>query len=52
MQLVLKEPDVARRWQEIGAESSSKTPAEYTEFVKAEVAKWTPVVKASGAKPE
>jgi tripartite-type tricarboxylate transporter receptor subunit TctC len=52
MQLVLKEPDVARRWQEIGSEASSKTPAEYTEFVKAEVAKWTPVVKSSGAKPE
>jgi len=26
--------------------------ADDTEFVKAEVAKWTPVVKASGAKPE
>jgi len=52
MQAVLKEPEVVKRWQEIGAESSTKTPAEYTAFVKAEVAKWTPVVKASGARPE
>jgi len=52
MQVVLKNPDVVKRWQEIGAESSTKTPAEYTAFVKAEVAKWTPVVKASGARPE
>ena len=52
MQLVLKLPDVVKRWEEIGAESSTKTPAEYGAFVKAELEKWTPVVKASGAKPE
>lgn len=52
MQGVLQEPDVARRWQEMGADSSTKTPAEYTAFVKAEIAKWTPVIKASGAKPD
>lgn len=52
MQAVLKEPDVVKRWQDIGAEASTKTPAEFTSFVKAEVAKWTPVVKASGAKPD
>ena len=52
MQAVLKDPDVVRRWQDIGAESSTRTPAEFTEFVKAEVAKWAPAIKASGAKPE
>jgi len=52
MQVVLKLPDVVKRWEEIGAESSTKTPAEYGAFVKAELEKWTPVVKASGAKPE
>jgi tripartite-type tricarboxylate transporter receptor subunit TctC len=52
MQLVLKLPDVVKRWEEIGAESSTRTPAEYGAFVKAELEKWTPVVKASGAKPE
>jgi hypothetical protein len=26
------------------------TPGEFTEFVRAEIAKWAPVVKASGAR--
>jgi len=52
MQVVLKLPEVVKRWEEIGAESSTRTPAEYAAFVKAELEKWTPVVKASGAKPE
>ena len=30
MQVVLKNPDVIKRWQEMGAESSTMTPAEYT----------------------
>ncbi|MDP1839472.1 MAG: tripartite tricarboxylate transporter substrate binding protein [Reyranella sp.] len=52
MQAVLKEPAVIKRWEEIGAESSAMTPAEVTRFIQAEIDKWTPVVKASGAKPE
>ncbi|HLG45525.1 MAG TPA: tripartite tricarboxylate transporter substrate binding protein [Reyranella sp.] len=52
MQAVLKEPDVVKRWQDIGAESSTMTPAEYTQFVKTELEKATAAVKASGAKPE
>jgi tripartite-type tricarboxylate transporter receptor subunit TctC len=52
MQVVLKDPTVVRRWQEIGAESSTKTPEEYTAFVKTELEKATAAVKASGAKPE
>ena len=52
MQVVLKNPDVIKRWQDIGAESSTMTPAEYTAFVKTELEKATAAVKASGAKPE
>ncbi|HSI02312.1 MAG TPA: tripartite tricarboxylate transporter substrate binding protein [Reyranella sp.] len=52
MQVVLKNPDVVKRWQEIGAESSTMTPEEYTAFVKTELEKATAAVKASGAKPE
>jgi len=52
MQVVLKLPEVVKRWQEIGADASTMTPAEYGAFVKAELEKWTPVVKASGARPE
>ena len=52
IQAVLKEPAVVKRWEEIGAEGSNMTPAEVGRFVQAEIDKWTPVVKASGAKPE
>lgn len=52
MQVVLREPAVVKRWEEIGAEGSTMTPAEVTRFIQAEIDKWTPVVKASGAKPE
>ena len=52
MQVVLKEPAVIKRWADIGAESSTMTPAEYTAFVKTELEKATAAVKASGAKPE
>jgi len=52
MQVVLKEPDVVKRWQEIGAESSTMTPEEYTAFVQKELEQATAAVKASGAKPE
>ena len=52
MQVVLKHPDVVKRWEEIGAEASTATPAEVTRFIQAEIDKWTPVVKSTGAKPE
>ncbi|TAJ90548.1 tripartite tricarboxylate transporter substrate binding protein [Reyranella sp.] len=52
MQAVLKEPAVVKRWEEIGAEPSTMTPAEVTRFVQEEIDKWTPVVKSSGAKPD
>ena len=52
MQAVLKEPAVVKRWQEIGAECSTMTPAEVTKFIQSEIDKWTPVVKSTGAKPE
>jgi tripartite-type tricarboxylate transporter receptor subunit TctC len=52
IQAVLKEPAIVKRWEEIGAEGSPMTPAEVGRFVQAEIDKWTPVVKASGAKPE
>jgi len=52
MQEVLKHPDVVKRWADMGAEASTMTPQEFGLFVKAEIDKWDPVVKASGAKPD
>ena len=48
MQIVLKEPDVVKRWQEIGAESSTMKPEEYSQFVKTELEKATIAVKEIG----
>lgn len=52
MQVVLKNPDVVKRWREIGAEASTMTPEKYGQFVQTELEKATAAVKASGAKPE
>jgi tripartite-type tricarboxylate transporter receptor subunit TctC len=52
MQVVLKHPDVVKRWAEIGAEASTMSPPEFARFVQSEIDKWVPVVKASGAKAE
>jgi tripartite-type tricarboxylate transporter receptor subunit TctC len=45
----LNDPGIARRIQEYGAEPAPLPPAEYDAFMKGEVAKWAPVVRASGA---
>jgi tripartite-type tricarboxylate transporter receptor subunit TctC len=43
-------PDVIERFASQGAVPAPGTPQQYMAFVKAEMAKWGPVVKASGAK--
>jgi len=41
--------DVKRRFADLGADSVGSTPEQFTAFLKAEIAKWGKVVKASGA---
>jgi tripartite-type tricarboxylate transporter receptor subunit TctC len=43
-------PDVRERFDQQGAIASPGTPEEFGEFIRAEIAKWGKVVKASGAK--
>jgi len=45
----LSNPEVQKRFAELGAVSRPLTPAEFSAFVKKEVDTWGPVVKASGA---
>ncbi len=45
----LKLPEVAERLTGDGAAAVGNTPAEFGAYIKAEMAKWGPVIKASGA---
>jgi len=47
---IMQSPDIQARLPTEGARFSPNTPEQFGEFVKAEIAKWAPVVKASGAR--
>jgi tripartite-type tricarboxylate transporter receptor subunit TctC len=48
----LKTPEVLQRMETLGAESVGSTPEEFAAFVKSEIARWGPIVKASGVTAE
>ncbi|MBH1964799.1 MAG: tripartite tricarboxylate transporter substrate binding protein [Comamonadaceae bacterium] len=45
----LKEPAIVAAVRELGAEAAPLGPAEYQAFMQAEIRKWAPIVKSSGA---
>jgi len=47
---IMQSPDIQARLPVEGARFSPNTPGEFAAFVKSEIAKWAPVVKASGAR--
>jgi tripartite-type tricarboxylate transporter receptor subunit TctC len=49
---ILRTPETRERLYAFGAEPSDNTPAEFTAYLSAELAKWTKVVKAAGIKAE
>jgi tripartite-type tricarboxylate transporter receptor subunit TctC len=53
MTKALADPAVLHRLQEAGIDPTpGMTPAKTAEFIKAELAKWAPIIKASGAQIE
>lgn len=48
----LQDPNVAKQLGELGAQTWGSTPAEMTEWMRAQLTKWQSVVKASGAAPQ
>jgi tripartite-type tricarboxylate transporter receptor subunit TctC len=49
---ILHLPDVAQRFQLDGAEAVGSTPKEFAAFLKAEMQKWSKVIRDAGIKPE
>jgi tripartite-type tricarboxylate transporter receptor subunit TctC len=47
---VMQSPEIQARLPNEGARFSPNTPEQFAAFVKGEIAKWAPVVKASGAR--
>ena len=49
---ILKQPDVQARLDDLGVDPAAGPPEQLAEFQKAEIAKWSKVVKAAGVKVE
>jgi tripartite-type tricarboxylate transporter receptor subunit TctC len=48
----LHSPEAKERLAGEAAEAVGNSPEEFGQFIRAEIARWGPVVKASGAKPD
>jgi len=48
----LRDPALKARLAELGIDVVASSPDEFGAFIRAEIGKWTPVVKASGAQPD
>jgi len=47
---IIQLPDIRERWGVLGADPLHNTPEQYAAFLKADLAKWSKVVRDSGAK--
>ena len=49
---LLREPDTARRLEELGIEPAGNSPEEFAAFIRSEIERWTRVAKAANVKME
>lgn len=45
---ILAQPDIVKRFQELGAEARGSSPEAFTRYLAAEDARWTPIIKRAG----
>ncbi|MDX3984122.1 MAG: tripartite tricarboxylate transporter substrate binding protein [Achromobacter sp.] len=45
---ILAQPTIIQRFDELGAEARGSTPEEFTRYLAAEDARWTPIIKRAG----
>jgi tripartite-type tricarboxylate transporter receptor subunit TctC len=49
---VISKPEVQASWNKRGAVSMVKSPAEFEQFLRADIQKWARIVQISGLKPQ
>lgn len=49
---IVRKPEFNKRLAQLGADPVAESPEYFAKFLQAEIERWGPVVKASGAKPE
>jgi tripartite-type tricarboxylate transporter receptor subunit TctC len=52
LRAVLDDPALAARFAEFGGTTGRQGPADYVSFIQSEIARWAPIVRASGAQVE
>jgi tripartite-type tricarboxylate transporter receptor subunit TctC len=50
MNAAIAHPEVSKRFGDLGMQMLRMTPAQFGAFIRAENERWTPIVRASGAK--
>jgi tripartite-type tricarboxylate transporter receptor subunit TctC len=48
----VKRPEMVRRMAELGCEPATSSPAQFADWIRAEVAKWRDVVRAANIQPQ
>jgi len=46
---ILRRPDTQEKLHGLSMDIAASSPEQYRDFIKAQIAQWTPLVKASGA---
>ena len=45
---ILSQPEIIQRFQELGADAQASSPADFTRYLAAEDARWTPIIERAG----